>query len=71
MKACKYLPNPDYKKDWIPAKFHGRYQRSKIVPPSYMKGGHQGGVITFPVAVVEDKNGLHEVEVWRVKEIEE
>lgn len=68
MKKCKYLPNPDYKEDWIPAKFHGIYQHSKIVPPSPMVGGHSGGTITLPVAVVED--GLHEVEVWRVKEIE-
>lgn len=34
-----------------------------------MKGGHSGGTVTFPVAVVEDEKGLHEVEVWRVKDI--
>ena len=70
MKTCKYLPNPDYKEDWIPAKFHGIYQHSKIVPSSPFQGGHSGGTVTFPVAVVEDSNGLHEVEVWRVKDIE-
>lgn len=69
MKKCKYLPNPDYKEDWIPAKFYGLYERSHIVPSNLMKGGHQGGAVTFPVAVVEDSDGLHEVEVWRVKDI--
>lgn len=69
MKTCKYLPNPDYKEDWIPAKFYGIYQHSKIVPPNPMVGGYSGGTITFPVAVVEDSDGLHEVEVWRVKDI--
>lgn len=70
MKTCKYLPNPDYKEDWIPAKFHGIYQHSKIVAPSPFQGGHSGGTVTFPAAVVEDDKGLHEVEVWRVKDIE-
>lgn len=70
MKICKYLPNPDYKEDWIPAKFYGIYEHSHIVPPSPMKGGSSGGTVTFPVAVVEDSDGLHEVEVWRVKDIE-
>ena len=58
MKTCKYLPNPDYKEDWIPAKFYGIYQHSKIVPPNPMVGGYSGGTITFPVAVVEDSDGF-------------
>ena len=66
MKTCKYL----HKEDWIPAKFHGIYQRSEIVLPNPMIGGHQGGTLMFPVAVVEDSDGLHEVEVWRVKDID-
>lgn len=70
MKTCKYLPNPDHKEDWIPAKFYGIYQHSEIVLPSMMIGGHSGGIVTFPVAVVEDSDRLHEVEVWRVKDIE-
>lgn len=69
MKTCKYLPNPDYKEDWIHAKFYGIYQHSEIAFPSPMIGGYSGGTITFPVAVVEDSDGLHEVEVWRVKDI--
>lgn len=38
--------------------------------PYFNQSGHSGGTVTFPVAVVEDENGLHEVEVWRVKDIE-
>ena len=37
--------------------FHGFYQESNVIPPSPLVGGHSGGVIAYPVAVIEDKKG--------------
>lgn len=39
------------------ALFHCWGNRSDIIPPSPMVGGHSGGVISRPVAVIELKNG--------------
>lgn len=37
--------------------FHGFYQRSDVIPPSPLVGGHSGGVIAYPVAIIEGKKG--------------
>lgn len=48
--------------------FHGIYQRSDVVVPSYAKGGHSGGPVARPVAVVELMDGtLRMVEIEDVR----
>ncbi len=39
------------------AKFIGVFQRSDVVAPSPMVGGHPGGVIAYPCAVVIEESG--------------
>lgn len=70
MKKCKFLQNINKKDSWIEAKFYGVFQYSTILKESIMVGGLSGGVIAYPVAIVEDENGLQQVELYRVKEIE-
>lgn len=70
MKKCKFLQNINKRDSWIEAKFYGVFQYSTILKESFMVGGLSGGVIAYPVAIVEDENGLQQVELYRVKEIE-
>ena len=56
---------------WVKVIFHGIFQRSKIIPPSMMIGGDEGGTISYPIAIIEDEKGLHEVEVWRIRGVQE
>lgn len=70
MKKCKFLQNINKRDSWIEAKFYGVFQYSTILKESIMVGGLTGGVIAYPVAVVEDETGLQSVELYRVKEIE-
>lgn len=70
MKKCKFLQNINKRDSWIEAKFYGVFQYSTILKESIMVGGLSGGVIAYPVAIVEDENGLQQVELYRVKEIE-
>ena len=52
--------------------FHGFYQESNVIPPSPLVGGHSGGVIAYPVAIIEDKKGkLMEVEATYIQFVEE
>ena len=37
--------------------FHGFFQRSIIMGPSLMIGGDDGGVLAYPVAIIETKKG--------------
>lgn len=37
--------------------FHGFFQRSIIMGPSLMIGGDNGGVIAYPVAIIETEKG--------------
>ena len=37
--------------------FHGFFQRSIIVGPSLMLGGDDGGVLAYPVAIIETEKG--------------
>lgn len=47
---------------------HGIYQKSYIIGESYAIGGHKGGQIAFPIAVVESSNGsLIEVPIQDIK----
>lgn len=39
------------------ALFHKWAEKSEIVPPSYLKGGHGGGVVRGVVAIVEYEDG--------------
>ena len=70
MKKCKFLQNINKRDGWIEARFYGVFQYSTILKESFMVGGLSGGVIAYPVAIVEDENGLQQVELYRVKEIE-
>ena len=70
MKKCKFLQNINKRDSWIEAKFYGVFQYSTILNGSLMVGGPPGGVIAYPVTIVEDENGLQQVELYRVKEIE-
>lgn len=37
--------------------FHGFFQRSMVIEPSLMLGGHDGGVMAYPVAIIETEEG--------------
>lgn len=37
--------------------FYGIFQQSYIVPPSPLVGGHSGGVVSNPIALVENEYG--------------
>lgn len=52
--------------------FHGFYQESNVIPPSPLVGGHSGGVIAYPVAIIEDKKGnVMEVEAIKIQFVED
>ncbi|MBF1188254.1 MAG: hypothetical protein HXM02_09340 [[Eubacterium] sulci] len=67
MIVCTYKT----KKGEVKAIFHGVYQRSEIVCPSLMLGGHPGGVVACPVAVIERSGKLEEVDLCDIKNIRE
>lgn len=48
-RKCKVLNEPAY--------FHGIFQSASVVEPSCMVGGHNGGQVAYPVAVVESLRG--------------
>lgn len=48
--------------------FHGFFQRSIIMGPSLMIGGDNGGVIAYPVAIIETEKGeVLEVEATSIQ----
>nr|DAW47348.1 MAG TPA: hypothetical protein [Caudoviricetes sp.] len=48
--------------------FHGFYQESNVIPPSPLVGGHSGGVIAYPVAIIETEKGeVLEVEAMKIQ----
>ena len=67
MKTCKAKVNGE----WVEVLFHGVFQYSDVISPSLMVGGHNGGVIAYPVAVVELENQLLMRSVDSVKDIKE
>lgn len=54
---------------WEKAELMGVYQHSEIVHPSLMVGGHGGGVIAAPMAVVIYDGKRYELNVNKVKNI--
>jgi len=38
---------------WLEAIFIGVFQYSRIIEPSMVRGGHSGGIIAYPIAVVK------------------
>lgn len=57
--------------DLIDAEFIGIYQYSKVINPSPMAGGHPGGVIAYPVAVVKIDSQFKQVDLLDVLMVEE
>lgn len=51
------------------ANFYGIFQKSYVVNPSLMVGGSSGGVVAYPVAVVELDNGPFAVNLEDVGEV--
>ncbi|MFC0278111.1 hypothetical protein ACFFH2_15665 [Enterococcus devriesei] len=43
--------------EWVKAGLYDFFQFSKPIPPSLIKGGHSGGVIAYPIAVVRLESG--------------
>ncbi|MGY0692965.1 hypothetical protein ACW2QC_09280 [Virgibacillus sp. FSP13] len=62
MKDC-YIK---VKSDWVEAEFIGVYQYSDVIGASPMVGGHPGGVIAYPLAVVRIGGKFKEVKLANV-----
>ena len=64
------ISKPEYRPCYvsgIKALFHKWEDKSEIVPPSVLKGGHNGGVISKTFGIVEFENGeVAEVEPRRI-----
>lgn len=54
------------KDELIEAEFIGVYQYSDVVGESPLIGGHRGGVIAYPVAIVKYGGKLREVKISKV-----
>lgn len=69
MKKCVVISNS--KK--YTADFYGVFQISTVIDPSPMIGGHPGGVIAYPVAVVDsgDGDGLINLPIEKVARVYE
>ena len=49
-------------------KLHGVFQFANVVEPSIMMGGHNGGQVSYPIAVIEHENGDFEyVQPYQIK----
>nr|WP_259547956.1 hypothetical protein [Heyndrickxia oleronia] len=51
------------KSELTEAEFIGVFQYSKVIDPSPMIGGHPGGIIAYPIAVVKLNGKLKEVKL--------
>lgn len=49
--------------DLVEGEFVGIYQYSNVIDPSPMLGGHDGGVIAYPIAIVKISGKLKEVDI--------
>lgn len=71
MKICKVKIDDK----WQTVTFHGVFQYSDVIAPSPMVGGHPGGTIAYPVAVVETKSGgltmKYLAHIKEIREVEE
>lgn len=63
MRDCLVLLSDGWKK----AKFIGVFQFSEPIDASPLVGGHPGGVVAFPVAVVECEGELLSERLDRVR----
>lgn len=52
--------------DWKRAEFMGVFQYSNVIDPSPMKGGHKGGTIAYPLALVRLNGKIIETKVTNV-----
>ena len=72
MKKCEVIAHGEK----YTADFYGVFQLSTVINPSHMSGGRPGGIIAYPVAVVDfgDGNGLINLrieDIARVYEVED
>lgn len=58
-------------------KVHGIFQQAQVLEPSIQIGGHNGGQIAYPVAVIEYEDGhfeqivsIYKIEGWKDCEAE-
>ncbi|MCM3454439.1 hypothetical protein M3685_10830 [Heyndrickxia oleronia] len=54
------------KTELVEAEFIGVYQYSGVIEPSPMIGGHSGGVIAYPIAVVKLNGKLKEAKLSEI-----
>ena len=53
-------------------KLHGIFQFSAVIEPSMGNGGHNGGQVSYPIAVIEHDNGDFEhVTPYQIKRSDE
>ena len=52
--------------EMVSATFVGVFQRSQVFPPSPMRGGHSGGTVAYPIAVVKINGEFREVKLDEV-----
>lgn len=57
--------------DLIEAEFIGIYQYSKVIDPSPMIGGHPGGVVAYPIALVKIDGKFKQVRMHEVVMVQE
>ena len=67
MKVCKAKVNGN----WQEVPFYGVFQFSDVIAPSPLVGGHKGGTMAYPVAVVELDNQLIMRSIDSIKKIKE
>lgn len=68
MKKCKVIINDN---ETIEAVFYGVFQKAWTHGDSLLVGGFKAGQMAYPVAVVDWGEGLREVNVADVVEVEE
>jgi hypothetical protein len=54
------------KDELLEAEFVGVYQYSQVIDPSPFVGGHKGGVVAYPIAVVKMDGKFKEVKLSSV-----
>lgn len=66
------MSKDNYKYNDECVKLLGIFQVSDVIPPSNLVGGHAGGVIAYPVAIIELESGdvksVYPNEITRWKE---
>lgn len=56
----------DIKGDLVEAEFMGIYQYSTVIDSSPMVGGHPGGVIAYPIALIKLHGKFKEVDPSKI-----